>query len=231
MKGFLSRKRILCNRTEKGDFSVYITMGKDRFHFERVGIEVLETGLENIFSRFDKMTLGQLVHHKKYAHLRKMTEQRYHELLNDPAGQALLKLKEGQQIFYREFLNNYGDLTYSKFVVEGQDAVLQKTGVYMVLCDEELVFAGVCARSFRERFNQHLGNISAKGCYRDGTATHCHINAQLTRKLDAHKIAFAICPIDNKVEMNEIKNGIINRFEPIWNLRSSSDSVIFAESL
>ncbi|MER2192902.1 MAG: hypothetical protein ABS951_18265 [Solibacillus sp.] len=210
---------------------MYITMGKDRFRFEKIGIEVLETGLENVFSRFDKMTLEQLIHQKKYEHLRSTTQQEYCALLGDPAGQALMELKEGQHDFYREFLNNYGDLSYTKFVVEGSEESLQKKGVYMVLCDEELVFAGVCARSFRERFNQHLGNISAKGCYRDGTATHCHINAQLTRKLAGHQMSLAICTIDNKKEMNQLKNAIINRFEPIWNLRSNQDAFIFADSI
>lgn len=208
-----------------------ITVGEDRFQFAKVGIDVLETGLENVFSRFDKMTLGQLVQHKKYEHLRTVTEQQYGALLHDPAGQALLELKESQHAFYRAFLNNYGDLAYSKFVVQEQGELLQKTGVYLVLCGEELVFAGGCARSFRERFNQHLGNISAKGCYRDGTATHCHINAQITRKLAGHELAFAICALDDKKEMNALKAAIINRFEPIWNLRRShSESFIFAES-
>ena len=209
---------------------MYITMGKDRFHFEEVGIEVLETGLENIFSRFDKMTLGELICRKKYDHLRDVTQEQYKTLLDVPAGQALLQLKTAQNHFYREFLNNYGDLTYSKFSVRGRKEPLQKSGVYLVLCDEELVFAGVCARSFRERFNQHLGNISAKGCYRDGTATHCHINAQLTRNFSRHQLSFAICPIDHKLEMNHLKNAIINRFEPIWNLRANNDSFIFATS-
>lgn len=210
---------------------MYITMGKDRFEFEKIGIEVLETGLENVFSRFDKMTLEQLVHQKKYEHLCKTTQQQYSALLGDPAGQALLELKEGKHGFYREFLNNYGDLSYTKFVVEGSEESLKKKGVYLVLCDEELVFTGVCARSFRERFNQHLGNISAKGCYRDGTATHCHINAQLTRKLAGHHMSFAICTMEHKKEMNALKNAIINRFEPIWNLRSNQESFIFADSM
>lgn len=214
----------------EGDFRVYITVGEDRFHFERVGIELLETGLENVFSRFDKMTLGELICHKKYNHLRSVTEQRYKALLNDPAGQVLLELKEAQDGFYREFLNNYGDLMYSKFIACGHEELLQRTGVYMVLCGEELVFTGVCARSFRERFNQHLGNISAKGCYRDGTATHCHINAQLTRNFANHHMSFAVCPIDQKKEMNELKNAIINRFEPIWNLRANNDFFMFATS-
>lgn len=203
-------------------------MGEERFEFEKIGIELLETGLENVFARFDKMALGELISQKKYEHLRSVTERDYKGLLYDPAGQALLELKEGQNSFYREFLNNYGDLTYSKFAVKGQDVCLQQAGVYLVLCDEELVFAGVCARSFRERFNQHLGNISAKGCYRDGTATHCHLNAQLTRKFDGQDVSFAICAMDEKKEMNKVKSAIINRFEPIWNLRSSSEAFVFA---
>lgn len=209
---------------------MHVTMGDDRFKFERLGIEVLETGLENIFMRFDKMTLGKLICQKKYEHLREQTERCYLTLVDLPAGQALKQLKDEKNGFYKEFLNNYGDLTYSKFVVQGREKLLQKNGVYMILCDEELVFTGVCARSFKERFNQHIGNISAKGCFRDGTATHCHINAQLTRKMTDRTIYFAVCEMENKKEMNQLKNAIINRFEPVWNLRATNDALSLVSS-
>ena len=86
-----------------------------------------------------------------------------------PAGEALLELKFIGNPFYKQFLNNYGDLAYSRFVVKGNEELLQKKGVYNIIVNNELVFSGVCAKSFKERFNQHIGNISAKGCFRDGT--------------------------------------------------------------
>lgn len=198
---------------------MYVSIGDKRFDFQKIELDVLEMGIENTFAKFDKMTLSELVGQKKYEHLKGQTEKHYDSLLELSAGQALLTLKDAGDAFYRQFLNNYGDKLYSRFVVKGNEELLQQNGVYNVIVNDELAFSGVCARSFKERFNQHIGNISAKGCYRDGTATHCHINARLTEQFGKADIHFSICPMEDKKEMNQLKNAIIRRFEPIWNLR------------
>ncbi len=198
---------------------MYVTLGDKRYDFRKIEIDVLEMGIENTFAKFDKMTLGELARQKKYEHLKEQTEKHYGSLLDLSAGEALLLLKNEGDSFYRKFLNNYGDKRYSRFVVQGNDALLLQNGVYNIIVNNELTFTGVCARSFKERFNQHIGNISAKGCYRDGTATHCHVNARLTELFGKADIYFSICPMDDKKEMNQLKNAMIRRFEPIWNLR------------
>ncbi len=198
---------------------MYVTLGDKRFDFRKIEIDVLDMGIENTFAKFDKMTLGELSRQKKYDHLKEQTEKQYGSLLNLSAGEALLTLKNNGDSFYKEFLNNYGDKRFSRFVVQGNEALLSQSGVYNIIVNNELTFAGVCARSFKERFNQHLGNISAKGCYRDGTATHCHVNARLTELFGKADIYFSICPMNDKKEMNQLKNALVRRFEPIWNLR------------
>lgn len=198
---------------------MYVTLGDKRFDFRKVEINVLDMGIENTFAKFDKMTLGELSRQKKYDHLKEQTEKHYGSLLNLSAGEALHTLKNNGDSFYKEFLNNYGDKRFSRFTVQGNEALLSQSGVYNIIVNNELTFAGVCARSFKERFNQHLGNISAKGCYRDGTATHCHVNARLTELFGKADIYFSICPMNDKKEMNQLKNALVRRFEPIWNLR------------
>ena len=198
---------------------MYVTLGDKRFDFRKVEINVLDMGIENTFAKFDKMTLGELSRQKKYDHLKEQTEKHYGSLLHLSAGDALLTLKNTGDSFYKEFLNNYGDKRFSRFTVQGNEALLSQSGVYNIIVNNELTFAGVCARSFKERFNQHLGNISAKGCYRDGTATHCHVNARLTELFGKADIYFSICPMNDKKEMNQLKNALVRRFEPIWNLR------------
>ncbi|ATP40567.1 hypothetical protein CSE16_11180 [Solibacillus sp. R5-41] len=200
---------------------MFVTINEEQFAFQKVEIIVLEQGIHNLFSNFNKMTLQELVCQKKYEQLKELTEKNYVHLLEQPAGRAIQQIKNLGHPFYKQFLNNYGDLEYSRFAVKGSDEALQKNGVYIVIVDNELVFCGVCARTFKERFNQHIGSIYAKGCFRDGTATHCHINANITQKLQTSNVHFGICPIDDKKEMNDLKNAIIKRFEPEWNLRSN----------
>ncbi|MEK4229371.1 hypothetical protein [Solibacillus sp. FSL H8-0538] len=204
---------------------MFVTIGGNRFDFSKIDVDVQESGIENAFAKFDKMTLAQLITQKKYEHLKIDTETLHPQLLDKAAGQAVQIMKDMGDPYYKQFLNNYGDMKYSKFVVRGNEELLQKNGVYIIIVGNELVFSGVCARSFRERFNQHIGNISAKGCFRDGTATHCHINAQITKKIDTCKVYFSICPMNDKKEMNRLKNAIIKRFEPEWNLRTSKDKM------
>lgn len=209
---------------------MYVTFGDKKYDFHKIELDVLEKGIENTFAKFDKMTLAELLQQKKYEHLKDDTEVHYSYLLNKPAGEALIELKEEGNLYYKQFLNNYGDLNFTRFVVKGNEDLLQKNGVYNIIVNNELVFSGVCARPYRERFNQHIGNISAKGCFKDGTATHCHINARLTDRFGKDKIYFSICPMDDKKEMNTLKNSIIRRFEPIWNLRAGKEGNEFLHS-
>lgn len=202
---------------------MFVSIGEKMFDFQKVDICVLKTGIQNAFANFDKMTLNQLLTKKKYTHLTEHINQYFHELLSLPAGEALWIMKKSGHTLYKQFLNNYGDLIYSKMSVSGHEKILQKKGVYTIVVNNELVFTGVCATTFKDRFNQHIGNISAKGCYKDGTATHCHLNARITEALKTSKAHFSVCPMVDTKEMKALKNAIILRFEPVWNLRVGKD--------
>ena len=54
------------------------------------------------------------------------TEKLYPQLLDKAAGQAILFIKRSGDSFYKQFLNNYGDLTYSLLVVKGSDDLFYK---------------------------------------------------------------------------------------------------------
>lgn len=204
---------------------MYVKIGDREFPFHHVELEVIKSGIQNTFAKFDKKTLGELIQHRRYEPLKHKVESQYFHLLKESAGTALLQLKKEGDPFYKEFLNKYGDLSYSQLIVKGNESLLNRTGVYLIIMDDELVFTGVCANSFKTRFNQHIGNISPKSCFKDGTATHCHINARITHHSRQSKVHFKICPIKNNDEMKEVKNAIIDRFEPNWNLRFSREKV------
>lgn len=198
---------------------MYVKIGDREFNFHRMEIDILKTGIKDTFANFDKKTMRELLSHRRYEGLKSQFHGRYEHYLDLPAGDALFALKSKGDSFYKQFLNNYGDLTYSHFSVKGNESLLTKTGIYTIVVNDELVFAGGCANSFKLRFNQHIGNISPKSCFKDGTATHCHINAKITEAFSSSKIYFKICPINDVEEMKQVKNAIINRFEPVWNLR------------
>lgn len=200
-----------------------ITVYGEKLDFHEMEFVVLEQGMTDLFASFDKKTLGELVQQKQYENVKHYVEQNVPQWRDLPAGAALKKMKEHGYTYYKQFLNNYGDLTYSRFQIEGDLVLLKQHGIYTIIVDDELMFCGVCAKSFKERFNQHIGSIYAKGCFRDGTATNCHINAHITQKLKTNNIIFAVYPMTDTKEMNRIKNAIIKRFEPEWNLRVSSD--------
>lgn len=201
---------------------MFIQINEEKIELTKVEIIVLEQGIADLFESFDKKTLGELTKQKKYEHLKDcVNKQKY--LLDMPAGAALKSLKEEGNPIYRQFLNNYGDLIYSRFVVSGDENLLKQRGIYTIVANNELKFCGVCARTFKERFNQHIGSIYAKGCYRDGTSTHCHVNAKITQLLPTSDVHFAIYPMENEKAMNKLKNAIVKRFEPEWNLRSNRE--------
>ncbi|MEK4386154.1 hypothetical protein MKZ25_10135 [Solibacillus sp. FSL W7-1464] len=209
---------------------MFIQINEEEIEFTEVEISVLEQGIADLFERFDKRTLGELTEQKKYEHLKDLINEHSH-LVDMPAGAALKVLKNEGNYLYRQFLNNYGDLVYSRFVVSGDEELLKQRGVYTVIANNELKFCGVCARTFKERFNQHIGNIYAKGCYRDGTSTHCHVNAKITQLLPASDVHFAIYPMENEKAMNKLKNAIVKRFEPEWNIRSNREVFELTSSL
>ena len=209
---------------------MFIQINEAEIEFTKVEMIVLEQGIVDLFESFDKKTLGELTNQKKYTHLKDFVNEQSH-IKDLPAGAALKALKmEGNQ-FYRQFLNNYGDLIYSRFVVSGDQDILKQQGVYTIIANNELKFCGVCARTFKERFNQHIGNIYAKGCYRDGTSTHCHVNAKITQLLRNSDVHFAVYPMKNEKAMNKLKNAIVKRFEPEWNIRSNREMFELSTSL
>lgn len=202
---------------------MFIKVGDREYPFHRIRIELIETGIQEQFRLFDKKTIRELLQHRRYEHLKEKVIKEYTELLDVPAGIAIYQMKKNHDPFYKEFLNKYGDLTYCQFIVKGNDSLLSKKGVYLVIKNDELVFAGICNNTFKLRFNQHIGNISPKSCFRDGTATHCHINANIAEHIRDSTIYFQICSLTDLKEMKRLKNWIIDRFEPQWNLRFGSD--------
>lgn len=202
-----------------------VKLGDREFAFHRIKIEIVTNDIQEPYKLFDKKTIRQLLQHSRYKHLKDAVYQNYEHILDTPAGQALYQLKTEKDPFYMQFLNKYGDLTYCNFVAKGSESILSQKGVYTIIKNDELVFAGVCNNPFKLRFNQHIGNIAPKSCFRDGTATHCHINANIAASALDSTIYFQVCPMDDLEEMKMLKNTIIDRFEPKWNLRFGRDMI------
>lgn len=204
---------------------MYVKINDQLYHFHRIRIELLDRNIREPYRFFDKKTIRELLQHQRYQYLREKVYSEYKEILDLPAGTALYHLKLNNDSFYKEFLNRYGDLVYCHFNVKGNESLLNKKGVYLIIMDDHIVFAGICNNKFKLRFNQHIGNVSPKACYRDGTATHCHINAKIANYYNDSNIYFQVCPLTDLEEMKLVKNWIIDRFEPLWNLRFGNDVI------
>lgn len=198
---------------------MYVTIGEREYTFHKINIKIIEQNIKHAFKNFNKKTIRELLEHRRYQNLKENVQTNYRFLLDEPVGKALYFLKMNGDLYYKEFLNNYGDLTYCQFVVKGNESLLNKKGVYFIVMGDKLVFCGVCNHPFKLRFNQHIGNISPKCFFKDGTATHCHINARINENLSNANIYFKVCPLEDVKEMKMLKNAIVNRFEPEWNLR------------
>lgn len=76
-------------------------------------------------------------------------------------------LKQNDDDFYMKFLNQYGDLIYSRFTINDEYFSGEK-GLYLYTVDDEIKYIGRCLDTFKTRVNRGYGKIVPKNCYLDG---------------------------------------------------------------
>jgi hypothetical protein len=172
---------------------------------------------DNIFSEKNNKTVAETLVHKKYEHLKQIVSKKYSKFLNDKLGAFLQDLKENNDPFYKEFLNQYGDEHYSKFLISDPN-VLNKQGLYLYCINEEVKYIGKSTDTFEKRINNGYGNISPKNCYLDGQSTNCHINSLITANKD--KIKLYLLPLTDVNEINETEKYLIQYYKPEWNIQT-----------
>src|SRR5512136_887141 len=103
--------------------NMYLNWNSRKFEFTPVTIRFENGQFTDVFAQKNNKTLNQTIVHRRYKSLAEETRRRYPNQLNTPLGVFLLDLKQNIDQFYLRFLNNYGDLTYSKFWLDDKCAL------------------------------------------------------------------------------------------------------------
>ena len=169
----------------------------------------------NVFQKKNK-SLQETLQSSRYQKFEAYTKENYSTSLSMMLGDFLYELKLNNDIFYKEFLNKYGDLDYSRFMLSDSSQYNLK-GVYFYYIDDELKYIGRCRDSMHKRVNSGYGNISPKNCYIDGQSTNCKVNALVTQKRESVKLK--IYPMNDIKEIEELESQLIDELMPEWNVR------------
>lgn len=82
---------------------MFIKVGDREYPFHRIRIELIETGIQELFRLFDKKTIRELLQHRRYEHLKEKVIKEYTELLDVPAGIAIYQMKKIMTSFTKNF--------------------------------------------------------------------------------------------------------------------------------
>lgn len=170
----------------------------------------------DIFGQKNNKTVAETLEHPKYAKLKGEVVQRYSKSLSRPLGTFLFELKYEGDAFYRRFLNKYGDLKYSVFVIK-DPKYFESKGVYAYLAGDELKYIGRCIDSMKKRVNQGYGKIHPKNCYLDGQVTNCHLNSRITETNE--NITLWLCRMESPSEIKAAERALIRAWDPRWNIQ------------
>ena len=170
----------------------------------------------NVFKDKNNATLKETIESPRYKSLQNIVLQNYLQELDTKLGDFLMKLKNNNDNFYKEFLNKYGDLEYSTFYLANQDQHNLK-GVYFYYLNNELKYIGRCRDNMKKRVNSGYGKISPKKCFIDGQSTNCKVNSLITKNRD--NIVLKIFIMDDVKEIEELESRLILECEPVWNSR------------
>lgn len=182
------------------------------YTFQLVAIDLQETNLTNVFARKNNKTLAQTIEHRRYLHLATRVREQYADMLDEPIGRSLLRLKTSGDPFYLRFLNTHGDKTYCRFSIDG---FREEKGVYAWFAGQQLRYIGRSLDSFSKRVNQGYGIISPKNCFLDGQSTNCHLNSLIASSVQ--DISLFVCPIESDQEICEVERDLILQYQPQWN--------------
>jgi hypothetical protein len=195
---------------------MHLIYNGEQYQFSRIPLHFAEGTFTDVFALKSNTTLAETVAHKRYLSLEHESRQNYPNELNTPIGIFLSRLKSSGDIFYKRFLNRYGDLTYSRFWLEDK-TTLEVRGVYLYADNDRLLYIGRCKDSFSKRINQGYGRISPKNCFIDGQATNCHINSLITGM--GGTIQFKACPMPDIPTIVTVEAGLIQQYRPEWNIK------------
>ena len=112
-------------------------------------------------------------------------------------------------------LNKYGKGPFCKFSIDRKYSL--KTGVYVILVDDLIEYAGECVDLFT-RFGMGYGNISPRNCFEGGQSTNCRINSNI---LTAFKLKKSVQSYFLETsDRSRIEHELIINLSPSWNIKN-----------
>jgi hypothetical protein len=170
----------------------------------------------NVFTEKNNKTVAETIREKKYQHLELEVRNHYSDSLNKQLGLFLKQLKNNGDLFYKRFLNKYGDSTYSRFYIS-DTGLLAKKGLYIYCVKDDLKYIGRSKDPYEQRINNGYGRINPKNCYLDGQSTNCHLNSLIT-KYKEH-IHLLLLPLQDNDMIVNLEEDLIHEYDPAWNLK------------
>lgn len=194
-----------------------LTTPNASYRFFYTALKFVTTGETNLFARKNNRTVEETLLHNRYSHLDGETREKYPTSLTMQLGDFLLDLKNKGDQYYEKFLNQYGDLEYGRFLMESEEHK-QLKGLYAYVTEGEIKYIGRCLDQFGKRINQGYGVIHPKNCFKDGQATNCHLNAQITKEHRVNEVFLYLLPMSEDEEIKELELELIRYYCPNWNV-------------
>jgi hypothetical protein len=195
---------------------ITLTSNGNSYTFKETVLYFEKNNYSNVFTEKNNKTLAQTIGEGRYQFLEKEVKTHYTGFLNEKLGTFLKRLKNNGDLFYKQFLNKYGDSVYSRFYMTDTNMMKEK-GLYIYCIKNALKYIGRSKDPFKNRINDGYGHISPKNCYLDGQATNCHLNSLIT-KYKEH-INLLLLPLQNNDLIDKLEKTLIKEYSPEWNIQ------------
>jgi hypothetical protein len=173
------------------DGSVAVPVGDRTLYFRPLSLQFSGAVREGTFTRVQK-TLAGLLADPAFKHLQEPVNAKYSRYLSLKTGLFLSQLKDRHDMFYREFLNPYGDEKYGIVRVAGPGWTERK-GILLIVTSRQIYHAFDCNESIRSMINDRFGRVSPEDCLLSGDPLRCRINTLIcTCRKEAGLYAHAV---------------------------------------
>ena len=163
--------------TVQKDGPVAVPVDGRTLYFRPISLQFTGGMKEGTFTRIQK-TLAELLAEPAFVHLQEPVNAKYSRYLPLKTGLFLSQLKGRHDVFYREFLNPYGDEKYGIIRV-ADPGWTERRGVLLVVASRQIYHAADCKESIRSAVNDWFGRVSPEDCLLSGDPLRCRINTLL----------------------------------------------------
>jgi hypothetical protein len=185
-----------------------LPVGFRTHYFTALALHYQRRGIQDLYSQ-NTISLQEIIRLPGYRSLAPAVHDQYSHYLGTPVGFFLLELKEQKEMFYREFLHEYGDQIFCTFRTN-DDGVAEQKGVFVVAVNGEVRATGTSLTTFSRTVNDELGGLLPESCYRAGDPARCHINALLCRHKNDGGIF--VHPVKDEAEIHRISQELQARY-------------------